>query len=56
MDKKKSPITYYIVCEKGTYNKNSKISRINNETVILKSICPICCRKKSRFIKDHYKL
>ena len=56
MNSEKSPKTYCIVCKKETENKKPKISRSKSDLVILKSICAECNKKKSRFIKDHYKL
>ena len=42
--------TYCIVCKRDTENKNSKVFKTRNETLILKSICSVCNSKKSRFI------
>ena len=41
---------YCIVCKKDTENKNSKVFRTKNGRIILRSICPECNNKKSRFI------
>ena len=45
-----SPKTYCIVCKKDTENKNSIVFKTKNGRIILKSTCPECNNKKSRFI------
>ena len=42
--------TYCIVCKKDTENKNPKFFKMKNERLILKSICSVCNKTKSRFI------
>ena len=42
---------YCIVCKKDTENKNSKVFKTKNYRIMLKSICPIRGKNKSRFIR-----
>ena len=42
--------TYCIVCKKDTENKNPKVFITKNERLILKSVCSVCNKTKSRFI------
>ena len=42
--------TYCVVCKKDTENNKSKVFKIKNNRIILKSICPICGNNKSRLI------
>ena len=41
--------TYCLVCKKLTDNNNSQTVK-NKRTLLMKSICPVCGNKKSRFI------
>ena len=41
--------TYCLVCRKPTGNTNLKIVK-NKGRLMIKSICPVCGNKKSRFI------
>ena len=43
--------TYCIVDKKKTGNKDPKIIRTSNGRYMLRSICPVCGKMKSRFIK-----
>ena len=43
--------TYCLVCKKLTENNNIKNVK-NNRRLTMKSICPICGNKKSRFISQ----
>ena len=43
--------TYCLVCKKLTDNTNSKTVK-NKGRLIMKSICPMCGNKKSRFISQ----
>ena len=45
--------TYCIICKKDTKNKNSKVFKIKNGRIILRSICPECNNKKSRFFSKN---
>ena len=38
--------TFCIVCKKDTENKNPKVFKTKNETLILKSVCSECNNKK----------
>ena len=40
--------TYYIVCKKDTENKNPKDFKTKNERLILKSVCSVCNKTKSK--------
>ena len=42
--------TYCLVRKKLTDNNN--IKKVNDERLMMKSICPICKNKKSRFISQ----
>ena len=42
--------TYCIVCKRDTENKNPKVFRTKNGSIISKSMCSECNNKKSRFI------
>ena len=42
--------TYCIVCKKDTENKNPKVFKTKNERLILKSVCSVSNKTKSRFI------
>ena len=44
---------YCIVCKKDTENKNPKVFKTKNESLILKSACSACNHKKSRFISKN---
>ena len=43
--------SYCLKCKKDTENINRKVSNASNGRTIL-SKCAICCRKKSRFVKN----
>ena len=43
--------TYFVSFRKNTDNVNSKMIRIKNGRLQLKSQCSICGNKKSRFVK-----
>ena len=45
--------TYCIACEKDTENKNPKVFKAKNRSLILKSTCSVCGNKKSRFISKN---
>ena len=45
--------TYCVSCRKNTGNKNAKVFKTKNGTLILKSICNICGNKKSRFVSKN---
>ena len=45
-------LTYCIKCRKKTENLNSKIFKTKNGRLIMKSKCPACGIKKSRFVKE----
>ena len=44
--------SYCLKCRKDTENKNSKVSKTNNNRTMIFSKCAICGSKKSRFIKN----
>ena len=44
--------TYCVKCRKDTENLNSKIFKTKNNRLIMQSKCPVCGRKKSRFVKE----
>ena len=44
--------TYWVKCKKDTQNLNSKIFKTKNNRLIMQSKCPVCGRKKSRFVKE----
>ena len=44
--------TYCISCNRNTRNKNSIVRRTKQNRLMLVSVCGICGKKKSRFIKD----
>ena len=44
--------TYCTVCRKDTENINSNVFKTKNNRIMLKSICPICGKNKSRFISE----
>ena len=43
--------TYFIVCKKLTNNTNPETVKIKGR-FMMKSICPVCGNKKSRFISQ----
>ena len=43
--------TYWLVCRKNTENKDTKIIKIKNGRLQMRSQCSICENKKSRFVK-----
>ena len=45
--------TYCIVCKKDTENKTPKVFKTKNERLILKSVCSVCNKIKSRFISKY---
>ena len=45
--------TYCIVCKKDTENKNPKVFKARNERLILKSVCSVCNKIKSRYISKN---
>ena len=45
--------TYCVKCRKNTENLNSKIFKIKNGTLIMRSKCTKCGFKRSRFVKEH---
>ena len=53
MNAKHPPKTYCIVCKKDTEDKNPKVFKTKNGRLILKSTCPECNNKKSRFISKN---
>ena len=44
--------TYCTKCGKDTKNINTKMVRTKNNRLIIKSKCPVCRIKKSRFVKE----
>ena len=44
--------TYCVKCKKDTENIDSKIFRTKNNRLIMKSKCPVCGIKKSKFVKE----
>ena len=44
--------TYCLSCRKNTDSINPKLSKAKNNRLIEKSICKICGKNKSKFIKD----
>ena len=44
-------LSYCLVCRKNTENKESKVIKTKNNTLMLSSKCSICGNKKSRFMK-----
>ena len=44
--------TYCVSCKKNTVNKNSTVRRTIQNRIMLVSNCPVCGKKKSRFIKN----
>ena len=49
--KKKNMDTYCLNCRNNTENLNSKIFKIKNGRLFMKSNCPDCGNKKSRHVK-----
>ena len=45
-------LTYCVKCRKTTENLHSKIFKTKNGRLIMKSKCPVCGIKKSRFLKE----
>ena len=45
--------TYCGKCKGDTENLNSKIFKTKNNRLIMRSKCPVCGIKKSRFVKEH---
>ena len=45
-------LTYCVKCRKTTENLDSKIFKTKNGRLIMKSKCPVCGIKKSRFLKE----
>ena len=45
-------LSYCLKCRKNTESKNPKVAKTKNGRIILLSICAVCDRKKSTFIKD----
>ena len=45
-------LSYCLKCKKYTENINPKVSKTNNGKTMILSKCPICGRKKSKFIKE----
>ena len=43
--------TYCLICKKDTENNNLGKEK-NNKRLMIKSVCPICGNKKSRFISQ----
>ena len=44
--------TYCVSFKKNTGNKNSSVKRSKQNTWMFVSICSVCGKKKSRFIKN----
>ena len=44
--------SYCLKCRKDTENINPRVSKANNNRIMVLSKCEICGRKKSRFIKN----
>ena len=44
-------LLYCLKCRKNTKDKNPKIARTKNGTIMLLSKCVVCYSKKSKFIK-----
>ena len=44
--------TYCIKCRRDTENIEQKKVRAKNNRLIMKSKCPVCGTKKSRFVKE----
>ena len=45
--------TYCIVCKKDTEDKNPNVFKTKIERLILKSVCSVCNKTKSRFISKN---
>ena len=45
--------TYCIVCKKDTEEKNPNVFKTKIERLILKSVCSVCNKTKSRFISKN---
>ena len=45
-------LSYCLVCKKSTENKDAKMIKTKNNTLMLLSKCVICGDKKSRFMKN----
>ena len=43
--------TYCVSCKKMTRNTNPKVSKTQNERLMLKSICSVCGNKNKIFVK-----
>ena len=44
--------TYCVKCKKDTENIDPKMFRTKKNRLIMKSKCPVCRIKKSRFVKE----
>ncbi len=44
-------LTYCLKCKTKTENKDEMTEKTKNNRMMLKSICAICSRKKSMFLK-----
>ena len=44
--------TYCVSCKKNTAHKNSTVRKTKQNRLMLVSNCAVCCKKKSRFIKN----
>ena len=44
--------TYCASCKKNTANGNSSVRKTKQNTLMLLSICAVCGKKKSTFIKN----
>ena len=45
-------LTYCLVCNNNTENKDAKMIKTKNGRAILSSKCVVCSNKKSRFVKE----
>ena len=45
-------LLYCLKCRKNAKDKNPKITRTKNGTIMLLSKCVVCYSKKSKFIKE----
>ena len=47
--------TYCVSCKKNIRNKDAKVIKTRNGRVMLKSLCTVCGKKKSRFVSNYQK-
>ena len=45
-------LSYHLKCRKNKENKNPKVAKTKNGTIMLLSKCAVCNSKNSKFLKE----